>query len=115
MLEAFRLGGWGMFPTLVFGLLAIAASLRYAVRPDSRFVPLLVSSALLTLAAGSLGFVTGLIATSTYIADAPDHRVWLIGLGESLHNLALALILVGSGLVATTVGALRGVNASRAT
>ncbi|AKF10118.1 hypothetical protein [Sandaracinus amylolyticus] len=113
MLEAFRLGGWGMFPTLVFGLLAVAASLRYAVRPDTRFVPLLVSSSLLTLAAGSLGFVTGLIASSNYIASAPDHRVWLIGLGESLNNVALALILVGAGLVATTIGALRAVNAPR--
>src|SRR5262249_53909638 len=63
MLEAFRLGGWGMFPTLIFGVLMIAATVRYAVRPERRFVPLQVTLGLLTLAAGCLGFVTGMIKT----------------------------------------------------
>ena len=31
MLEAFRLGGFGMIPTLAFGVLSVAAALRYAV------------------------------------------------------------------------------------
>lgn len=107
MLNAFREGGWGMWPTLGFGLLMVGASLRYAVRPDRRFVPLLISTGLMTMVSGALGFVTGLIATSTHVAGIADKSVWLVGLGESLNNVGLALALVACGLVAVMLGAFR--------
>lgn len=106
---AFRSGGWGMYPTLVFGLLMIAASVAYAFKPERRLVPLQISLGIMTLVAGSLGFVTGLIKSLGAIHQVPaDQRfIWLIGLGESLNNVALALTLVMLGALAISVGALR--------
>jgi heme exporter protein D len=34
MVEFFQMGGWGMYPTLVFGVLALGAALRYAMTGD---------------------------------------------------------------------------------
>lgn len=109
MAEAFHMGGWGMFPTLVFGLLLLAASVRYAISPERRFVPLQVSLGILTLVAGGLGFVSGTIKSLTYIgAVDPDARwLWLVGIGESLNNIGLALALLVLSSIAATVGAYR--------
>jgi len=107
--EAFHMGGWGMYPTALFGLLLVAASIRYAVSPERRFVPLQVSLAIVTLASGGLGFVTGMIKSALAIDGAgPDKRwIWVLGMGESLNNVALALALITIGGLAATVGALR--------
>ena len=59
MLDSFRDGGVGMFPTLIFGLVLVALSVRYAAKPEQRQVPLLISMGLLTNFAGALGFVIG--------------------------------------------------------
>ncbi|KYG04722.1 hypothetical protein BE21_45115 [Sorangium cellulosum] len=109
MAEAFHLGGWGMYPTLVFGLLLLAASVRYAVSPERRFVPLQISLGILTLVSGGLGFVSGTIKSLTLMgAVPPDARwLWIVGLGESLHNVALALALLILSALAATVGAYR--------
>jgi hypothetical protein len=109
MENPFHLGGWGMYPTALFGLLMVAAALTYAIRPQNRFVPLQVSLGILTLAAGSLGFVTGLIKSLLAIGQvgAEQRFIWLIGLGETLNNLALALAMVVLALLVASVGALR--------
>ncbi|KYF55929.1 hypothetical protein BE08_22710, partial [Sorangium cellulosum] len=109
MAEAFHLGGWGMYPTLVFGLLLLAASVRYAVSPERRFVPLQISLGLLTLMSGGFGFVAGAIKSLTFMgAVPPDARwLWIVGLGESLNNVALALALLVLSSFAATVGAYR--------
>lgn len=109
MLEQFRDGGWGMWPTLLFGLVLLAASLRYAYRPEGRLVPLLASLGLLTLFSGCLGFVTGIITTMKFVAQVkPEERyVALVGLGESLNNVSLALILCVLATLAVVIGAWR--------
>ncbi|HXI58826.1 MAG TPA: hypothetical protein VNO55_22320 [Polyangia bacterium] len=109
MSEAFRNGGWGMYPTLAFGMLMIGVSLAYAFKPERRFIPLQISLGIMTLVAGSLGFVTGLIKSLGAIHQVPEGRrfIWLIGLGESLNNVALALTLVVLAALAVSVGALR--------
>ena len=109
MREAFHMGGWGMYPTLIFGLLLIAASARYAVRPDRRVVPLQISLGLTTLFAGCLGFVTGVIRSLGALDAVPAEKrwIWMLGVSESLNNIGLALALVIIACLATAVGALR--------
>ena len=107
--EAFHQGGWGMYPTALFGLLLLAASIRYAFSPDKRFVPLQVSLGIITLTSGGLGFVTGMIKSLSAIGEvtAEQRWIWLLGMGESLNNVALALLLVTVGSIAAGVGAMR--------
>jgi uncharacterized BrkB/YihY/UPF0761 family membrane protein len=68
-----------------------------------------ISLGIMTLVAGSLGFVTGLIKSLGAIHQVPEDQrfIWLIGLGESLNNVALALILVVLAALMISVGALR--------
>jgi|GEM_PF-1641585 len=96
MLDAFRLGGWGMFPTLAAGMLLLVTSLKFARRPDVRHMPVMLSLGVLTLAAGALGFVSGMIATTIHLGELREDAgiIALTGFGESLHNLALALFSV---------------------
>ena len=109
MLEAFRLGGWAMFPTLVVGLLLLAAAARYAVKPEARWVPLQIALAVLTLTSGLLGCVSGVIVTIRHLSELPTDRtgVMAIGVGESLNNIALALLLLMLAALLTSVGAVR--------
>ncbi len=110
MLTLFREGGWGMFPTLVFGVLMLLAAARYALKPERRVVPLLLALGVLTLSSGALGFVTGLMATFRYITGVPASERWiaLVGVGESLVNVAFALCFLVLASIAASVGALRG-------
>lgn len=114
MKEAFTMGGWGMYPTLIFGLLMVAAAVRYAQAPERRYVPLGVSLGIMTLASGGLGFVTGVIKSLMAMDGvAPDKRwIWMLGVGESLHALALALGLVTLGSVVAAIGAYRMASAA---
>ncbi len=116
MADAFKNGGWGMIPTALFGVLLVLAALRYASRPEQRFVPVQVSLGLLTLASGGLGFVTGLIKSFQAMAEMPDDKrwIWLVGLGEALNNVALAFGLVMLAAIAASVGTLRVAGQQRA-
>ena len=109
MRGAFHDGGWGMGPTLLFGLLMLAASLRYLWSPEKRYVPLQVSLGIMTLACGALGFVTGVMKSFGAMGQVgPDLKwIWMLGVGESLNNVALALALVTSSALAASVGAFR--------
>jgi len=106
--EAFVLGGWGMYPTLVAGLATLALAARYAIRPRRRTVLLAAATGLLTAVTGALGFVTGIIATAVHIGTEGDPRLVIVGVGESAHNLALALLLLALALLGIIAGAARG-------
>jgi hypothetical protein len=108
MAEAFKLGGWGMYPTLVFGILFLGSAIWYAVSPERRRLLLPGVMSLVTLGSGFLGFFTGLIATANGAAEMPNAaNVAMIGFAESLHNVCFALTwFVLSGLV-LAVGAFR--------
>ena len=107
MLNAFRDGGFGMFPTQIFGVLMLVVAVRYAARPEPRVIPLVASLGVLTLLAGALGFVTGIVTTMKAVAQVPagDRYIALIGLGESANNLALALLLAVLSMLAVVLGA----------
>ncbi len=109
MLNAFREGGWGMYPTLVFGLIAIGAALRFAVRSDPKLRGFIASMSRAVFFFGLTGFVTGLIATGTYfethgVAGADFLPTLVAGVKESTHNLALAFTVLSLVHLAVAVG-----------
>jgi hypothetical protein len=110
MSDFFVAGGWGMYPTLLAGLGLLVASILYARSPERRYVPLMLSLGVFTLIAGSLGFVTGLMAClSHYGGPAAGHEPTLIAYGvqEALHNIVLALLLSMLAALFASVGAWR--------
>jgi hypothetical protein len=110
MFEAFRLGGWPMFPTAFFGLLLIGVALRYAFEPSQRWVPLQIALGILTVTMGGLGFVAGLIMTTTHVSGLEAgkvNQIALEGFGESLNNLSLALACVALAALLASVGTAR--------
>jgi hypothetical protein len=105
----FQLGGFAMWSTAVFGVLMVGSSARYAFEPGRRMVPLVVSLGIITVLSGSLGFVTGLIKSLNGLphVDPGDRWIWMVGLGESLVNVAFALALVSIATLAMVVGSWR--------
>ncbi|MBZ4419880.1 hypothetical protein [Myxococcus sp. RHSTA-1-4] len=110
MQDAFIAGGWGMYPTLLAGLALIATCLQYARRPESRYVPLMLSLGVFTLMAGALGFATGIVSLLRYYTGSASEQgttVLFVGFYESLHNVVLALLLSTLGALLASVGAWR--------
>jgi len=110
MLEAFRLGGWGMYPTTIAGVFLIVAAIRYARTSDRAALPLIRQLSILTALVGTLGFVTGVIHAFTACGGAPAGDLpyyVVIGTGESLCNVGLALVLLVMARAATAVGTYR--------
>ena len=104
-MDAFRLGGWGMYPTLVFGLVFIGFAIAYARRPLVPRTRAVRTLGALTFIVGSLGFVTGVI--NTMKAAEADPKLVIVGVGESLHNVSLALVMIVLGTIAAVVGHVR--------
>jgi hypothetical protein len=108
VLDQFRDGGWGMYPTFVFGILLLGVAVRYASSPERRYVPLLVALNVATLVSGALGFVSGVIVTAHALSSegvtAPTN-ISFFGVGEALNNVAFALLLVMVATMAASVGA----------
>src|ERR1035437_7441847 len=89
-------GGFGMYPTSIFGFLLVVTSFLYLFRPESRYVPIVLCCGFLTLGAGVLGTATGLVNTFRYlqnVAIADQVKIAGIGCAESLNNIVLALII----------------------
>lgn len=105
--EAFRLGGWGMFPTLFVGAVLVMMAIRFAISPVRGRLATIVGLGVLTGFVSCLGFVTGviktLLAANEIDPNAPGHVV-IVGVGESLNNIAFGLCLLVIGTVATVVG-----------
>ena len=110
LFDRFKDGGWGMYPTLVFGILLLGVAVKYATSPERRLVPLLVALNVATLASGALGFVTGVIVTANALSSSgmtEPTNISFFGVGEALNNVAFALLLVMVGTTASIVGAWR--------
>jgi hypothetical protein len=110
LIWAFREGGWGMWPTLIFGTLALAIAVRHAIRPRRELLPLIVGLGIATVFSGVLGLSVGVMTTIRYIRGVPEADrglIAMIGVGESLNNIAFALILAVLISLFGTVGAWR--------
>jgi hypothetical protein len=106
--DRFHDGGWGMYPTLLFGVLLLGIAVKYAVSPEKRLVPLLVALNVATLVSGALGFVSGVIVTAHALSSegvTEPTNISFFGVGEALNNVAFALLLVMVATMASTVGA----------
>lgn len=108
MSQFFRDGGWGMYPTLIFGVAALALAALFLARPGvARLEKVMARMESATFLAGSLGFLTGLHTTLTYVfgSEVPQEdrlRIFVAGLLESSNNLLLAIgLLVLSRLVSS--------------
>jgi hypothetical protein len=110
MLEAFHLGGWGMYPTLAAGLALVVASIAHVMRPD-RGRALLRQLTWLVALLALLGFLTGVIKVFVACGEAPGYQLAqlaLAGTGESLTNVALGLVMLAVARIVLTFGAARG-------
>ena len=104
---AYHQGGWGMWPTTFMGLVLIAAAVRYMRTPDRRRLHLLRHLNVLVGLSGTLGFFTGVIKTFT---NLPSDQLYIafIGVGESLHNVTLAICMMIVARIIVALGAAKG-------
>ena len=110
-------GGLGMYPIAFDGFLLLAAALLLALRPERRFVTLVVSLGLLTLGAGVLATTVGFVTVCNYVARIPPDRVVEIafmGVGEALHCLVFALLIIEAALFLMAIAAWRAARARAA-
>jgi hypothetical protein len=106
----FHDGGWGMYPTSLFGFFLLATAMIFALRPERRFLPAVWCLAGITVAAGVLGTSTGLVNTFRYLpqaAAADQLPIMAAGCAESLNNVVLGLVVVIISLLVTLAGAVR--------
>lgn len=108
--DFFKAGGWGMYPTMIFGFFFVAASVLFLLRPERRFLPLVASLGAVTLGSGLLGTSVGIVKSFHYLQQVPAADqliVATLGCAESLNNLVLALIIVVAATLLVSIGALR--------
>lgn len=108
--HAFLEGGFGMWPTLALGTVALLLAVRHAVQPRVGLMPLVVGFGMATLFAGGLGVVTGIVTTLKHVEPLPvaqQGAIVLIGDGESLFNVVLALTLAMLTALAAGIGGWR--------
>jgi hypothetical protein len=98
-----------MYPILLCGLLQCAASLRYALRPKAGGLKLPLALCALTLLWGATGFSLGMIYSLSAMGQVPPEQrfIVLIGLGECLNDVALALFLTVASATLVAIGVAR--------
>ncbi|HEY5925739.1 MAG TPA: hypothetical protein VIV11_28830 [Kofleriaceae bacterium] len=110
MQNAYHLGGWGMYPTTIFGFVLLAFAVQYARNPERRRLLVLRHLNVLVAMSGLLGFTAGCINTFTHV-EGDKTFVAIIGVGESLVNvgLSLCMLILARMIMAfgTTFGAAR--------
>ena len=106
----FKAGGFGMYPTLVFGFFLVGLVALQALRRDLRHERVVVALTVLTIASGMLGAVTGICKSALYLDQVPKDeqlQTFALGIQESLHNLILAFIIVVIAGLCYIAGVLR--------
>lgn len=108
--DSFHEGGWPMYPVLILGILLVIAAGRYATTAERRHLPVVRNLNFVTFSFGFLGTVLGMIHCLSAMSQVPNElvvKISMLGLGESINNLALALLMMVLAGLFTTVGALR--------
>lgn len=109
-------GGWGMWPVLLLGLVALASATRYAIRPERlclRFVSILWLTLLVVIVHASITDVAAVFHHLEDPARTPDGelaRTLLAGLKESTRPAALGGIFLTLVPLLAAVGVYREYN-----
>lgn len=117
MSDAFRLGGWGMYPTLIAGFLLVISAIRYSRTPDAGRLRVVRSFGALVLLTSCLGFVAGVINTCTHVTPELGSDLGMtvvIGVGESLNNIGQGLAWLVLATIIATYGSARRSSAGSA-
>ncbi|RLB58097.1 MAG: hypothetical protein DRI90_17140 [Deltaproteobacteria bacterium] len=99
-----------MYPTSMFGFVLVAAGILLVLRPERRFVALVVSLGAATLGSGVLSASVGIVNTLHYLRKVPPAdqlEIAALGCAESFHNVVLALILVVLTALLASIAAAR--------
>jgi hypothetical protein len=113
-MEFIREGGWGMWPVLLFGSIAVGAAVRYAIRPSPRALAFTAAMWLTCFVSIGHGMLTNVAAVFSYLEDsarAPDAQFWRIlmtGLKEASRPGALGGVFLTLAPLCIAVGLLRG-------
>jgi len=99
-----------MYPTALVGLVLVFGAIQYARDPDRGRLQIVRCLSVLALLTSCLGFVSGVIRS--FIAgagvDAKDlGNVVIAGVGESLTNVGLGLVVLVMAWILVTIGAYR--------
>lgn len=105
--DAFRLGGWGMYPTTIAGFMLVCAAIHYARGPSRHALAVVRSLAVVTALTSCLGFVSGVIKCFTSVSGHVLDAIVVVGVGESLCNIGLGLAFLVVAAIGVTVGAMR--------
>lgn len=96
-----------MWPVVLFGAAALLLALLFVVRPTWARLALAAGFALVTMGAGCLGSVMGIRRSTGVVTHVEHVPEFLVGVRESLGNLALALGEVIVVVLLCTVGVYR--------
>jgi hypothetical protein len=113
MASLFIEGGWGMYPVLVFGLMLLWASGRYAHDLQPARLRFSVAMAVVVIISAFNAMLTAVAATLWYVQDpvrTPDAefaRTLVTGLKESSRAGALGGVLLTLAAVLVAVGVYR--------
>lgn len=106
-------GGWGMVPTLVFGVITVGGAIWFALAPEPRRLAF-TAAMWLTLASAIVHATwTNLASVMAYIEDpakTPDGaiaRTLVTGLKESSRPGALGGLFLTLALLVVAIGAIR--------
>ena len=102
--QSWQDGGWGMWPILVFGVLAIVGAVRFAWRGEHELTAFVRWMLATTGSSALLGFTAGMQAVFNYlrreepkeVAEVAEWRVRVLfeGTREASNCLSLGLILI---------------------
>lgn len=113
MMQMWIEGGWGMFPVLVFGLVTLYASGRYAFDGEPARLRFVAAMSVVLVASMAHSMLTNVAAVFSFLRDperAPDaelSRILFTGLMESTRPGALGGALLVLALVLVAVGVYR--------
>jgi hypothetical protein len=102
-----------MYPTTIIGVALVLTAFGFGAKPDARRRELVRALATLTLLSSCLGFVAGVIKCCTAANELVPPAVVVRGVGESLSNIGLGLVLLVLAGIGTAIGVARRTDTDR--